>query len=86
MVSDMEFLRKIIIQSLISYGGAATMLNVSKWIWENHSVELEEKGNLFYRWQYEMRWAATSLRKDGILLPSELSDKGIWVLDDDYIN
>ena len=86
MVSDMEFLRKIIIQSLISYGGAATMLNVSKWIWENHSVELEERGNLFYRWQYEMRWAATSLRKDGILLPSELSDKGIWVLDDDYIN
>ena len=86
MASDGEFLRKIIIESLISHGGAATMLNVSKWIWENHRIELEDRGNLFFRWQYEMRWAATSLRKDGILLPSELSDKGIWVLDDNFIH
>jgi hypothetical protein len=86
MVSNGLFLKGLIIDALISYGGVATMLNVSKWIWENHQSDLEEKGDLFYRWQYEMRWAATSLRKEGTLLPPDMSDKGIWVLNEDLVN
>ena len=80
MSRENKILRKWIVAALKSYGGAATMIDVSKWIWENHSEDLEKEGDLFYRWQYAMRWAATTLRKDGIIEPAVHSDRGIWVL------
>ena len=80
MAKETDILREWIIEALQAYGGAATMIDVSKWIWENHNKDLEEMGDLFYRWQYAMRWAGTALRQDGILEPADHSDRGIWVL------
>ena len=80
VMGNKEALRTWIIEALEHYGGTARMVLVSKWIWENHREELENRGDLFYRWQYELRWAATSLRHNGIILPAEHSERGIWVL------
>ena len=39
-------------------GGKTKLVNVARHIWENHESELRSSGDLFYTWQYEMRWAA----------------------------
>ena len=46
-------------------GGRTKLVNVSRHIWENHEPELRKSGDLFYKWQYEMRWAAQRLRDTG---------------------
>jgi len=48
-------------------GGEATVLQVAKAIWQNHASDLEGSGDLFFTWQYDMRWAADRLRKSGKL-------------------
>ena len=80
MSSESLLLRKWIVEALEYYGGAATMIDVSKRIWEEREQELRDNGDMFFRWQYAMRWAGTSLRHDGILKPASSSDRGIWVL------
>ena len=39
-----------------------------------------QSDDLFYTWQYDFRWAATELRKEGIIRSADLSPKGIWEL------
>jgi hypothetical protein len=45
--------------------GEATVVEVAKHIWENHEQDLRSSGDLFYTWQYAMRWAAQELRDQG---------------------
>ena len=80
MVDEVGILRQWIIEALEYYGGAATMIDVSRRIWETHEMDLRENGDMFYRWQYTMRWSATTLRKDSILVPTSHSERGIWAL------
>lgn len=48
--------------------GRTQVVNVARSIWEQHEQELRESGDLFYTWQYQMRWAAQQLRKEGRLM------------------
>jgi hypothetical protein len=66
--------------ALVERGGQATIVQIAKHIWENHEAELRGAGNLFYTWQYDMRWAATELRKRGKIVPYQSSNRGIWQL------
>jgi hypothetical protein len=69
-----------IIDALTRAGGEAPLVTVAEFIWLEHEDELRKSGDLFYTWQYDMRWAALKLRKDGILRPTEESDAGWWAL------
>ena len=60
--------------------GEATVIDVARHIWENHEHELKLSGNLFFTWQYDMRWAALKLRKSGIISPADAIEKGRWRL------
>ena len=51
-----------------------------KFVWENHEQELRQSGELFYTWQYDIRWAAYQLRKSNKMKQQALSPKGIWEL------
>ena len=75
-----EVLQDWVIDALKSLSGTGTIVQVAKHIWENHSKELKSSGDLFYTWQYDMRWAATKLRKRKIILAAEVSQKGQWRL------
>ena len=55
--------------ALASMGGAAWPKEVAKYIWDNYEVEIRRSGSLLYTWQYDARWAATVMRKDGVLKP-----------------
>ena len=66
--------------SLDALGGKATIVEACKHVWKNHEQDLRRSGDLFYTWQYDIRWAATLLRRSGQMKPKELSPKGIWEL------
>ena len=46
--------------------------------WRIDEEELRRSGDLFYRWQYVMRWSATTLRKDGVMLDAADCERGTW--------
>ncbi|HEY6896458.1 MAG TPA: hypothetical protein VI279_04295 [Rhodocyclaceae bacterium] len=69
-----------IIEALHSKGGTATIVEVAKFLWEFHEQELRSSGDLFFTWQYDMRWACTRLRKQRIVQAAEVSDRGQWKL------
>lgn len=69
-----------VLEALRSLGGQGKIAQICKHIWDNHEGDLRASGDLFYVWQYEMRWAATTLRRDGSLVPATQSPRGIWQL------
>jgi hypothetical protein len=69
-----------IADALRDAGGGAKIAEVAKRIWSQHEKELRTSGDLFYTWQYDMRWAAKKLRDQGILVADGLSPRGTWEL------
>jgi hypothetical protein len=78
-----EILRQWIEDALTSMGGSATIVEVCKHIWRNHEDDLWDSGDLFYTWQYDVRWAATDLRGRGIMREDSESPRGLWELADE---
>ncbi len=71
-------LSKIIMEALEHHGGQASLVEICKYTWDNYESKLRDSGNLFYTWQYRIRWQATNLREKGLLKPAEATPKGIW--------
>ena len=69
-------------ESLRELGGKSQIVPLCKSIWAKHGREIERSGDLFYTWQYDMRWAATVLRRRGTLTAAEESPRGVWELKD----
>ena len=59
-------------------GGELKLIDVAKDIWLHHESELRDSGDLFFSWQYDMRWACTALREAGEIEPPE--KRGTWKL------
>lgn len=68
----------ILFKSLKDMGGQASIIEVCKYVWEKYKTNLQDSGDLFYSWQYDIRWAATELRKTGRMKPAEISPRGVW--------
>lgn len=68
-----------IIEALHAKGGAAHHIEVAKYVWEHHGTELRNSGDLFYTWQYDLRWAGKRLRDAGKIAPVQgRQGDGIW--------
>lgn len=63
MVTKSE-LKIWVLEALRDLGGRGRIAEIAKHIWENHEVDLRASGDLFYTWQYAMRWAAQELQKE----------------------
>ena len=72
--------RNWLIEALKAHNGRASIAELCKYIWEKYENELRRSGDLFFTWQFDIRWAATYLRKKGIMRAVELSPRGIWEL------
>jgi hypothetical protein len=75
-----EDLGDLVVEALNANNGNAKIVDISKYIWDNYEEDLRESGELFYTWRYDMRWAATNLRKQGVLRDARKSPEGIWEL------
>ena len=71
-------LKEWLIEALNHYGGKASIVQVCKHIWDNHKKELENSGDLFYTWQYDIRWTAQNLRDKGKLRNITKNKKSYW--------
>ncbi|NIZ10509.1 hypothetical protein HCZ97_13870 [Pseudooceanicola sp. HF7] len=60
-------LQEWVFDAVEQLGGEASVAEVAKVIWEKHEADLRGSGDLFYTWQYDMRWAAEWLRKQNRL-------------------
>jgi hypothetical protein len=69
-----------VVEALGALGGKSSVIPVCKWIWEHHQEDLQTAGDLFYTWQYDVRWAVDKLRRDGTVRPSASSGRGCWEL------
>ena len=69
-MSDKSVLGPWIVEALREHGGSADLLDVCKTVWQRHENDLRAAGDLFYTWQYDIRWAGTKLRQQGILAPA----------------
>lgn len=61
-----ETLKAWILEALVSLG-PAPVPRIAQHIWERHEAELRASGDLFYTWQYAMRWAGQVLQHEGKL-------------------
>ncbi|MFP2420543.1 hypothetical protein ACLEUK_03285 [Pseudescherichia vulneris] len=73
-------LEKCVVAALETYNGKANIIQVATFIWQNYENELHTSGDLFFTWQYDIRWAANRLRQKGIVRAADISPKGIWEL------
>ncbi len=73
-------LQSWLVDALRAHKGSATIVQVCQHVWKHHEQELRSSGDLFYTWQYDIRWAATKLRKRGIVGPPSAAATGTWVL------
>ena len=69
-----------LVEALEAHGGSATIVEVCRHVWKNHEEDLRAAGDLFYTWQYDIRWAATKLRKKGVVGPPAATPVGTWSL------
>ncbi|MHC6082984.1 hypothetical protein ACYT85_07035 [Ralstonia solanacearum] len=58
-----------VLEALRMSGGKGWPKDVAKFIWDHYQTELNHSGSLLYTWQYDVRWAAQSLRNAGVLKP-----------------
>jgi hypothetical protein len=70
------------LEALQASGGSAHHLQVARHIWQVHEADLRSSGDLFYTWQYDLRWAAHLLRREGMLCPATSQDDGVWRIAD----
>ena len=73
-------LQEWVLDALRDLGGEAHLARVAEHIWNRHEDDLRKSGDLFFTWQYDMRWAAFELRKVGRMAPTSLTPRGIWAL------
>jgi hypothetical protein len=80
MTTTKELLKLWVMDALKASGGSASVVEVSRFIWENHEGEIRAGGDLLFTWQYDVRWAAHSLRRSGLLKSVDESPRGVWEL------
>lgn len=68
-----------ILESLTFHGGSAEIFQISRFIWDNYHHLISEDKKILYTWQYEIRWAALSLRNDGLIELGKIR-RGVWSL------
>ncbi len=68
-----------VVEALKAHNNSARIAEVCKFVWNKYENELRKSGNLFYTWQYDIRWARDRLAKVGIIR-AKGSPQGIWEL------
>lgn len=72
--------QKWVEEALRANKGSAYIVDVARSIWSEHEADLKVSGDLFFTWQYDMRWAANQLRRNEIMVSVDDSPRGVWQL------
>ena len=80
MAKGREIMAGWVVEALEQLGGRGTIIDIARRVWDRHEPDIRAAGDLLYEWQYELRWAGDILRRDGVLRPSDDTQRGIWEL------
>lgn len=69
-----------VVEALDQLGGSGSIVDVCRVVWERHEVDLRNTHELFFTWQYDIRWAAQTLRKQGVMTAVHGSRSQPWSL------
>ncbi len=69
-----------VVEALKELGGTGKIDKICEYVWRNHEQELQGSGSLLFKWQYEIRWAAKTLRERKVLKSAAVSKRGYWEL------
>ena len=69
-----------VIEALEELNGSGGVVQVCQVVWRRHETDLRASGDLFYTWQYDIRWAAQKLRDEGRLRPVQPRSRAPWQL------
>ena len=79
-MTDKNILQNWVVEALNEMGGRAKIVDICKKIWEYHERDLKQMGDLFYTWQYDIRWAAHKLKSQERLRYDKIKQESIWIL------
>jgi hypothetical protein len=79
-------LKPWVLEALNASGGCATVVQVCRHVWQHHEADLRRSGDLFFTWQYDIRWAATKLRHERRLAPTDRGKPTPWCLSDAVVD
>ncbi len=79
-MADRTDLKDWLVEALKANGGRGSIVQLCRYVWEYYEQELRNSGDLFYTWQYDIRWAATQLRQARLMRDADDSPQGIWEL------
>lgn len=79
-MTSKEDLMEWVVEALRGMGGRGHVLEVTKRVWARHESDLRASGDLFFTWQYDLRWAATKLRRAGRMTDEKGSRAKPWEL------
>lgn len=77
-----QHLPNVVLAALARLGGSGSVIEVARDVWQYNEAELRASGDLFYTWQYDLRWAAQHLRDEGQLKPTARGSASRWTLSD----
>jgi hypothetical protein len=77
-----QHLSNVVLAALKRLGGSGSVVEVARDVWLHNEDELRASGDLFYTWQYDLRWAAQHLRDEGQLAPTARGAASRWTLSD----
>jgi hypothetical protein len=69
-----------LVEALEALGGTASIPRICEQVWRKHEYDLHASGDLFFTWQYDIRWAAQRLRDQHVLVPNAQAPRGLWKL------
>jgi hypothetical protein len=79
-VATKNDLQDWVLDAVVAHGGKAKPIDVARHVWNHHNDELQASGDLFFTWQYDLRWAAQKLRDAGKLRAKHGERSGTWDL------
>lgn len=55
-MTNREILVPMVVEALKAHNGKASILEVCKYIWNHFEKQLRNADDLFFTWQYDVRW------------------------------
>lgn len=77
-MANKDVLQQWVKDAVSAHGGSASVVQTARHIWQTHEMDLRQSGDLFFTWQYDMRWAAQKLRDSGWLVPAVRGQVANW--------
>ena len=73
-------IEKMLIDALQYFGKPTLITDVNRYIWNKYENDIRMSDEMLYKWQYQLRWAATMLHQKGTITMDKKGTYGLWAI------